>query len=282
MAAIELGEGEDGYAFIDRLITSKMIEVKLSSPDEPLIRVPEALACAVSKRLEDMCKATSNRKFVSDDIIPMGLWNQRPLWSTFVEWLYTKRISACRRQTFFAMWTLSEKLIAPKFTNAILERLSAEHGLSIDVSNDAELFFAHPANIEDMCVSAWELADFSPEEKAGLDVTAGKVLWENKKRLQFMLDCAAYPGLEIPGVRSLYNRVDKNGVNKVVLTSRLLQNASGHLIGPPWTHVNIHKYMTEEPAIVEEPVQTGLASAKRKSTEELAGDKERSKKVASS
>lgn len=99
-----------------------------------------------------------------------------------------------------------------------------------------------------------------------------------------MLDCASWVRLEDPSVQSFYSSVDNDGVDKVVLTSRLLLVASGEITGLPWAPANIHRYMTKDTAFTVYPavVEDGAASAKRKSAEELTGDKERSKRAAAS
>ncbi|KAH7313176.1 hypothetical protein BKA65DRAFT_558390 [Rhexocercosporidium sp. MPI-PUGE-AT-0058] len=195
MAAIELAQGENGRTFMKRLLSGEMIEIKLSKTYLPTIRVHGALACAVSKRFEELCKDTRQRSFNADDILPMAHWDHS-IWSGFVEWLYATKVPANDSLPYFRMWTMAVRIQAPRLMNRMLELLSSQCAHVADTTTDPELYFAQSYTIFSNCHSIWYAADFSPDRKAALQVTKGEVFWGNKKHLLFMLDCAAWLGLK--------------------------------------------------------------------------------------
>ena len=60
--------------------------------------------------------------------------------------------------------------------------------------------FASSIEIQGHINDLWKVADFSPDRAESLEVTKGEIHWGNKKRLLFLLDDAAWQGLENSGV----------------------------------------------------------------------------------
>ncbi|KAH6717000.1 hypothetical protein BKA61DRAFT_718677 [Leptodontidium sp. MPI-SDFR-AT-0119] len=215
--------------------------------------------------LMELAQGENGRAFM-DSILPLLATLQQPRFRhSFVEWLYTSKIEATtKRLPFNEMWQLAEKLEAPRFMNALLGMLSSECALTADATTSPELDFVVPNNIKTSCYNAWKK--------------------QTSLRIETQVWTSRLERLEDPSVQSFYSSVDNDGVDKVVLTSRLLLVASGEITGLPWAPANIHRYMTKDTAFTVYPavVEDGAASAKRKSAEELTGDKERSKRAAAS
>jgi hypothetical protein len=165
---------------------------------------------------------------------------------TFAEWLYISKLPAEPIKVFFDIWGFGTILGAPKFENAAIKRLVLEVSRSRDkkdVQYWAELGFANSEEIQENINDLWKAADFSPDRAEGLDLSKGEAFWGNKKRLLFLLDTAAWQGLDNSGVRDV---IRAGGDQAVILLQKMLHVATRRITGPPWASHNIDKYPSDE------------------------------------
>ncbi|KAF4626671.1 hypothetical protein G7Y89_g11491 [Cudoniella acicularis] len=263
MVVAELLEGEGGDEFFERLQQSSMIEIKCPLDDcKPrlgfrIVRVPAALACAVSTRFRELCKQSyGGMRFDASDVFNYpheefeicSRGNYIDFLLVFVKWLYTSKIYHDNKVSPFEIWKFAEVIGAPKFQNAALRLLSQpdpfspEDGLLI---GDFEAEF-----IKDSCDAVWRNQDIADEkEDIGLlDTDQIQELVDEvdkkSKRLLFAFDCAAYIGVKDAEVSY---QLSKGGLFAVCLARRLVRMTKRkYRKHPPWHLTNIKKYLVDE------------------------------------
>ena len=167
--------------------------------EDRIIRVPEALACAVSARLRDLCKFNGRRSFLVDEILgrePGKLFSFvdrrdiHNLLGTFVNWLYTGCL-ATETVYYHLPWSFGYRLGAPKLQNDALRMLCSNP----DTAGDHMEALQDPFWDAQICF-VWGTADFSKDDDHGCDLDENTVYWGNKQILRFIMDVMVYMSLK--------------------------------------------------------------------------------------
>ncbi|KAG4432510.1 hypothetical protein IFR05_012007 [Cadophora sp. M221] len=227
MAADLLIEGKAGKDFMK---SSVMIEIKCIdniTDEDVIVRIPEAIACSLSGWISKLVgtgidvqqEITGGNVQYSELKEQLGNGTVLDYLTWFVQWMYTSKLDYKQDLRFFGMWIFASKIECPRFQNAAVRIL---------------------------CRDAPWRSNVSLEEKKKQSKNNGEIdnsYWENKKRLLFLLDCAAYFG---PGDRRLSGLLHANEVLLVQMMKRMVDLAKEGAEICPWDPKNIARYFVAE------------------------------------
>lgn len=176
-----------------------------------------------------MCKATLQKTFKADDMHPSTCWGQNDFWRRFAEWLYTSNTtiqSTTTTEGCYNTWLAGEKITAPRFTNYVFTKLSAMCGPKPDSEAEIDCTFSIITGFSNSATWLGIRQTSLQTRKPVSNSQPGRFIGEIKSAL-----CSYWPARpgwdwRMPEYKKS-STADKDGVNKVVLTSRLLLVSSG-------------------------------------------------------
>ncbi|KAI9054885.1 hypothetical protein LZ554_002029 [Drepanopeziza brunnea f. sp. 'monogermtubi'] len=268
--AAELREADDGYRFMERLLTSGMITVKFPTfeHDTTIIRIPEVLACSTSRFFRDACLRTSTREFASDTLIGnvhdpvkgLSCYEGFRNLEIYAEWLYTSSLPRQFHLSYVLLWLFGHLLVAPRLQNAVMKALMDRLSES---SADSEQDARANQTISGSIRILRQQVNCSPDRSKDLDRWKGNIAGDDKLIDLFLLDCGAWVGIDDADIRSI---LSDGGDLAIQLYQRILLRATKDIVGAPWDEVNREKYFFKDTVI---EAATPVA-VKRKAVVELA------------
>lgn len=226
-----------------------MIEITYflqSDPEVPLsVRIPEALACAVSVRFRNLCHSRSTRRFFLKQIIG-GVWrsevdrrNITPVLDHFVRWLYTGKVIGLAAHQF-SLFHFGERIQCPAFCNAALRALC---NIKVDGTEDNQGDYF--LQIELACFrNAWKSYWPTPSLKTYCDLDGDYNLWGHHALIRCLFAFAEYSSVN----KSWLRRIMRDGgplaqSEYVAYLNLAMQNPYRPA---PWETPNFKQFLLDE------------------------------------